>query len=242
MTEDRLEGRVVDAKTISNRDMEQMFGLLDKHFDGYTTGNFQKDLAEKDSVLILRDPSGAIRGFTTMLFMRTSIDEEPIRGVFSGDTIVDKEYWGHPTLMNVWSRHMIDASRKEDTRFYWFLICSGYRTYRFLPTLFKEFYPRHDKATPSFEQRVIDNLASMKFGKMYDPETGLIRFLDSQERLKPELSHIPEEKLSNPHIRYFADQNPESDKGVELACIAEISIENYRPSILRRFFNETEQR
>ena len=65
---------------------------------------------------------------------------------------------------------LIDKYRDEPL--YWYLISKGYRTYRFLPVFFREFYPRHDVATPPVEAAVLYALGRRKFGDSYDGANG----------------------------------------------------------------------
>jgi hypothetical protein len=236
-----LEGRIVTVPEITTPTQQEMFAILGRYFDGYEWSNFQTDLAEKDGVLLL-ERSGAVKGFTTFKFLSAEIQGRQVRGVFSGDTIVEQECWGQQALSTTWSKYMLDESQRENTPFYWFLISSGYKTYRFLPVFFNEFFPRHDRTTPTFEQAVIDTFATMRFGDMYDPARGTIRFRHSQERLKPGVAEVTETKGANPHVRFFVEKNPYHAEGEELPCLAEVSPTNYKTSALRRFGIEYEQR
>ena len=123
---------------------------MDRHYEHVRRPAFDADLDEKQWVILLSDPAtDEIRGFSTQVVLHTEAEGRPIRALFSGDTIVDRAHWGDPTLAHVWGRlalSLIDAAAEEE--FYWFLISKGYKTYRFLPLFFREFYPRHDAATP----------------------------------------------------------------------------------------------
>ena len=226
-----LEGTVVKAPTM--RDEERMYSLLTQYFEGYERNNFAADLANKDGVVLLRDDEGEVQGFTTFQMLKATVQGQAVRGVFSGDTIVDKAYWGQTELAGVWSRHMLGVAQESNDSLYWFLICSGYKTYRFLPTFFKEYYPRHDAPTPELDQQILDTFAQQKFGAAYDKERGLVTFTHSSERLKPGVADVTEQKLVNPHIRFFNERNPEHLSGIELACLTRVSKENYHARALR---------
>ena len=72
---------------------------------------------------------------------------------------------------------------------YWFLICSGYRTYRFLPVFFREFFPTHRRPTPAGARRVLDTLATRKFPTTYDATAGVIRPRPAA-RLRPGVAEV----------------------------------------------------
>src|SRR5213075_2720173 len=95
--------------------------------------------------------------------MNESIDGKAIVAFFSGDTIVDREYWGESVLSRLWSQTVFaEAERLIAERpamtVYWFLICSGYKTWRFLPVFFREFYPNAGRPTPPHVRRILDTL------------------------------------------------------------------------------------
>ena len=54
---------------------------------------------------------------------------------------------------------------------YWFLICSGYKTWRFLPVFFRDFYPNPEAPTPSHVKHILDTLGDVKFGSQYNAGT-----------------------------------------------------------------------
>jgi len=39
--------------------------------------------------------------------------------------------------------------------------------------------------------------------------------------------------LQNPHIRFFTEKNPCHGMGDELACLAEVSLDNFTPAVNR---------
>ena len=227
----RLHSRTVATSEISRAEACEMFAILAKHYDCVTPEKFLSDLAEKDCVLMLRDDLGWICGFSTQKLLRVSVSGEPVRAVFSGDTIVDRAHWGEQELGRCWCRYVSAIYAEEpDIPLYWFLISKGYRTYLYLPLFFERFYPNYEAPTPEFEQRVLDALATAKFSFSYRPEAGVIEFPQSQGQLKPHLADIPERRLRHPHVRFFLERNPRFASGCELACLAEIS-----PSNMKRF-------
>jgi len=235
--ETTLTARIVETPEITSIQRSRMFSILEKYFEGYQWDNFHHDLNEKNGVLLLE--TDTIQGFTTFQFLKGTVAGKAIRAVFSGDTILEKEYWGETVLGTEWSKYMLKQAATGPASLYWFLLCSGYKTYRFLPAYFNEFYPRYNEPTPQYEQEVLDYFATVKFRDMYTPETGIVRFKHSDERLKPGVADITDAKRNNPHIQFFIEKNPRHAEGEELCCITEISPANYRQSALRRFNHDT---
>lgn len=224
MSERHMHSQIVPVELVSSTDARSMYEVFARHYDCVSLDQFLLDLSEKDCVLVLRNVEGAISGFSTQKVFRVSVDRKPVRAIFSGDTIVDRAYWGEQELGRCWCRYVSSIYRGEpDVPFYWFLISKGYRTYLYLPLFFEWFYPNYEAPTPRFEQQLLDTLGVAKFPGYYRPESGLIEFPKSQGQLKPELAEIPARRLNDPHVQFFLQRNPAYASGKELACIAEIS-------------------
>ncbi len=118
------------------------------------------------------------------------------------------------------------ADRSPTEHWYWFLISQGYKTYRFLPIFFHEFYPRYDATTPAAMQDTIDTLASSKYGSQYSPIDGVVRPTASQYRLREGVADATEERRRDPHVNFFVEKNPGHTRGEELCCIAPLSRKN----------------
>lgn len=227
----RLIGCVVPRGAVSPADRGEMYGLLASYFSGTSRRQFEADLAEKESVFLLRDSaSGHIQGFSTSMRLQVQIDDQEIVAFFSGDTIIAREYWGDSLLARLWSRtvfaeaDLITAARPS-TRVYWFLICSGYRTWRFLPVFFREYWPNLFAPTPAHQQNILDILGKQKFGGQYIPGSGVVR-LRFAAPLRSGISDITEERLADPQVAFFVRMNPGHMRGDELACLTEITPSN----------------
>lgn len=227
----RMEGAVVPRQSVSLTERAEMYRLLETYFCRTSREQFETDLSEKESVFLLRDSaSGRIQGFSTSMRLSSRINGQEIVAFFSGDTIIAREYWGDTLLPRLWSRtvfaqaeHIIAAC--PATRVYWYLICSGYRTWRFLPVFFREYWPNACATTPAREQKVLDTLGQQKFGSQYIVGTGVVR-LRSATPLRPGISEVTEQRLHDPQVVFFARRNPGHAAGDELACLTEIHHNN----------------
>jgi len=218
---------VVARLSISRADADAMYALFGHYYLKVDRVTFDRDLEEKDWVLLLRDGSGDVRGFTTLKLFDVTVHGRPLRAIFNGNTIIDRDCWGDQELGRAWCRFMADLKLETSSvPLYWFLICSGYRTYLYLPFFFRDFYPRHDNKTPAFEAVLIDHLGRMKYPQEY--ADGVVRVREPRECLQSDLAVPPPHRVSNPHVKYFVDRNSGYLRGDELVCVTEFSLENTR--------------
>lgn len=212
-------------------DRAAMLALLDGYFEGVSASRFERDLEEKDWVILLKERAGgALAGFTT--FMRFTCAAEPdVVAFFSGDTIVRREAWTETLLARAWAQLAFGlASREAGADVYWFLICSGFRTYRFLPVYFREFHPRFDRPTPARLGRLAAALASAKFGNQYDPGASVVRPAWPMP-LRAAGADVP--SRPDPHVSFFLASNPGHLAGHELVCLARLAPDNLTAAGLR---------
>ena len=232
-----LLGEVKATSDLSREDTERMFELMDLHFDGMDRSRFDADLKEKETVLTLRHPDDmTIQGFSTSMCIDTDVDGVPVRAIYSGDTIINREYWGEKTLGTIWLRHVLNVQQScPERRVFWFLISMGYKTYRLMRLFFKDYWPRYSAETPSFEQSLIDHLGNAKFGDNYKSEGGIITFGGTREKLRCGVADVDEARRKDRDIAFFVNRNPGWMNGDELVCVAEIHPDNLRPRMWRIF-------
>ncbi|AKG22791.1 hypothetical protein [Calothrix sp. 336/3] len=235
-----MQGQLIHTSLLTDTDKCEMYLLLNNHFQGVQHSVFSQDLKEKNWVILLRDENTShLKGFSTLLMYDRVFQGEKISVVYSGDTIVDPSAWSSSALSRTWIS-TVNMLRQEYTegKLYWLLISGGYRTYRFLPLFWREFYPRYDMPTPNNMQQLIHILAGDRFGTNYHPQEGVVRFTHPHI-LRDKLHGIPEERLQDPHIRFFQQVNPGHIQGDELVCLTEISEENLTSAGRRIWFSKS---
>jgi hypothetical protein len=223
----RLSGCIQPPDNISIAQRDRMYALLAHYFANVTRPQFEQDLAEKEWVVLLSDvASGQVQGFSTLMRLQAVVDGQPIVAFFSGDTIIHRDYWGETELPRLWGQHVFGlAETSHEGPVYWFLISSGYKTYRFLPVFFREFYPTYRRPTPPSAKRVLDTLGHLKFPGEYDSTSGLIHFTKSVP-LRQGVADITARRLKDPHVAFFVTANPGHANGDQLACLVELNQAN----------------
>ncbi|HSE99148.1 MAG TPA: hypothetical protein VLD57_12845 [Blastocatellia bacterium] len=223
----RLSAEIVPVDRLDASDTARMFQLMRQYYDGVTQDRFLLDLSNKQAVILLRnDAEGEIHGFSTLRLVRVQTGDKILRGVFSGDTVIDKRFWGQRALGRAFLRFLFfEKLRHPLVPLYWLLISKGYKTYLMMANNFSEHYPRFERPMPEDRKAVMDAFYLALYPDDYDPATGLIKVADQTCRLKTGVAAISDLLLeSNPRIAFFQKANPQWASGVELACIARMTL------------------
>jgi hypothetical protein len=214
----KVIGTIVEVAQLGRAIISEMFELFDRYFLNANRSQFEADLLAKDQVILLMCKSKII-GFSTLQLINETINHEPVIVLYSGDTIMDAEYWSTTELQRNFVTYAVDQMLQHSKPFYWLLICSGYRTYRYLPLFFRDFWPHHEKETPENINIIMHELATRRFGDRY--HDGVV--VDSNGQLRDHVSPIDDRLLNNPHISFFIKTNPNHALGHELVCLAQIT-------------------
>jgi hypothetical protein len=206
-----------DSLTVT--EVQELFSLFSSAFEADRQG-FEHDLLEKERVLRVRDDSG-LEAFSTLKVYRPTAD---VRVVFSGNTYVSPRARAGHRLPALWAQYVFREMPKESgVDDYWLLLCSGYRTYRILPTFFQAFYPGPQGAQELDSCR--DQWGRMIFGERY--EHGIVKPRWATPLLDPD---PPDRLLTDPHVQFFLQANPGFREGHELVCLLSLTEENLRPA------------
>lgn len=214
-----------------------MFGVFETYYDDVSRTGFDKDLDEKNHVILLVDAdTGAVKGFSTLLLFTVTAGGSQHRGVFSGDTVIDKDYWGGGALGRAFTAYLLyQWSRVPSDPLWWFLISKGYKTYLLMANNFPDHFPRHEVETPPDVQQIMDAFATELFPAYYRPDRGVLVFDAPMGRVRDGVAPITEEmRASNPRIAFFDDQNPGHEYGEELVCVAKMSLQMPAKYLLKR--------
>ena len=221
-----LKGFLLRIDEIDNRDT--LYGLMNRHYDRVDRDSFDADLNEKDGAIVLKDDLDEVRGFSTYRFIATKFAGRRIKVLFSGDTIIDRAFWGDSALFRTFGK-LLYSTMDNDADLYWFLISKGVRTYQMLPLFFKRFYPSVTEETPDEIDKLIQYLVELKYPGSYD--RGVIK--TDTYSLKESMADIPANKSMNRHVRFFLEKNPGWRTGDELACLTELNEENMKNGALK---------
>lgn len=224
------EVRLVGSLPMEDRD--RMFVLFSGYFADVCREQFDRDLDEKQWVVIQRGrPSEIVHGFSTVAVLETEVDGRPVRAIFNGDTVHDPDIGGKVDLaLRAWLQLALDVQAQEpDVPLYWLLMTATHKTYCFLPFLFRSYHPSpHWPTLPEIARRR-DALARLKFPDEYAAQQGVVHLRKATPYL-PGQAPVVSTKRRNPHIELFLRFNPGFANGNFLVCLAEISPANLTES------------
>lgn len=235
-----LDPHLIEPANLSAGQRDEMFTMMNQYYANMDRAAFDRDLEEKRWVIYLSSPeTGRLCGFSTQTLLEVTVDSRPVRALYSGDTIMDQQHRASTALTRWWGRlalSLIDEHGGEDL--YWFLISKGYKTYRFLPVFFNEFFPRFDRPTPRASARILEALAAHKFPASFEPARGIIRAQHGGCRLREGVAELSPQRMEDPHVRFFVKANPGHAKGDELCCLAPLTRENFKAAAYRAIGSE----
>lgn len=222
----QLTASTVRVKKLKRSEIERMYHLFSEYYQNHTLETFEHDLYEKNHVIILRDKHDrSIQGFSTLLRVPLKKAGKNVLGVYSGDTVTNKEYWGSPALGIEFLKYLWKLKMKRPgTAVYWFLISKGYKTYLLMANNFAYHYPRLDQETPPEYKTLMNEFYAKKFGEHYHADTGIIAYEGRSCALREHVADITPELMQEPRVAFFQQQNPKWQDGHELTCIAKMTV------------------
>ena len=231
----RLRSSVIDVDGLGSSDRDAMFDLMGRTYANVKRDAFEADLLAKRWVIQVHDPvTKQLAGFSTQVVLSLEVDGRPIRALFSGDTVVDRQHWGDIALAHAWGRLALRLMEGDPTELlYWFLTSKGFRTYKYLPLFFHEWYPRLGLLTPSWQRAVTDALGMRVAPLYYDARSQIITAAPGKDYVRAEIADPQSRSRADEHINYFVNRNPRFDRGDELCCLAPLTKLNFTPAAYR---------
>lgn len=238
VTRASLSSEIWKRADLTDDHREQMFALMERHYDEVNRSQFFDDLAGKDEVILLIDNDRRVCGFSTLAWNPGGWSgAEDI--IFSGDTVIAREAWGSQELVKAFCRRAGEWQAERGRRLFWLLISKGHRTYLYLPLFMRRFFPSPDGDDE--ELAPLANEVAKKLFEDYLHEDCVLRFPKSRGQLKPDLAEDARAREGSRFVRYFLERNPGYRSGDELICFTEFAEENLK-RLARTAFLEGRER
>lgn len=209
------------VRSLSVFDILRMHAIFEANYANAPMDTFMSDLSRKDGVFLVRKKStDEIVGFSTLGLYDFTHEGRKVRGLFSGDTIIEKAYWGSRSLQSAFAFKLFTEALKHPfTRQYWLLISKGYKTYLLLSRNFPEHYPKRGQDNPTLKALVTQYCETLFPGKL-DTASMTLDFGVNANCLKQDVAGIDDElRAREPDVAFFEQRNPHWQRGTELPCI-----------------------
>ena len=219
-TKDTVYGRYRPLKDISLADCVTMYNLFTQYYDNTPLDVFVRDMSRKTGVFVIyRHLDDTIVGFSTIINFEVQAGGRSARCLFSGDTVVDRRYWGTSALRITTFLYVLRQKiRHPFTPLYWYLISMGYRTYMVMANNFPNYYPSVDGDDQHLREIGVAASEYLFPGKL-DRERMMIHFGDDACKLKGDVTPISDAERRNRKIAFFEQRNPRWMHGDEMPCV-----------------------
>lgn len=218
-------GRYVRRENIPQHYLEQMYEIYAQYYANTRISIFLEDFEKKHgAILILHPKKDEIVGFSTVALHQFRLENKNYTFLFSGDTVIKKEFWGCRTLQSTMVKLLLKLRlRYPFDELYWLLISKGYKTYLLLANNYYVYYPHHE-GQHSHLKPIVEHYCKTHFGEYFDQHTGLLNFGSDYQPLKADVAPITEQmRAENSKISFFEQQNPTWVHGTELPCIGRLA-------------------
>jgi hypothetical protein len=235
---------VIDVKNLTAEQRRGMLELLQSCYANVSESQFNRDLDEKEWVVLGTDDTSEVWCFTTMRRLRVNVDGERIMALYSGDTASRPDTRGAATAAGIRLLvrkmfHEVTLNASNADRIFWFMISSTFKSYRLLPMIFRDYAPGVERKMSGAETRIVVELSKVK-GLSFNPASGIVRL--ENPSIPRALSNEPErEGDDDPHARFFRSANPGANEGDRLVSLIRLTETNLTPLGERMIALEQEQ-
>lgn len=217
-------GKYLSLSQISHRQKEVMYDIYKQYYHNTNFDLFFNDLNEKDgAIMVFETQSNTIVGFSTVVLKHFDYQGKRYRFIFSGDTVIVKEFWGSRALQSTMFKLKLKIRMKYPLDgVYWMLISKGYKTYLLLANNYDDYYPNFDNKHHNLAP-IVEEYCNRFYAKYYDRHSGLLNFGDDYQPLKQSVAPITDDmRRKNNKIHFFEQRNPTWIHGTELPCLGQL--------------------
>jgi len=233
----KLKGIVVPVGELQVDQQRRMYELMCEYYEKVEWSSFESDLQKKSKIILLITGKNKIHGFSTLQRVEVQSGGKHHYGMFSGDTVLEREFWGTRVLGKVFLRELFfEKLRRPFQPLYWLLMSKGYKTYLLMANNFAAHYPRYEEQTPPAIKDIQDAFYQQIYPKNYNAQTGLITFDGKSMHLKPTVAPISKDVSISRRVQFFEEKNPNWSFGNELACMAEMTLDMPFKYILKAIY------
>jgi hypothetical protein len=191
---------------------------------GYAEGK----LKEHQRTALFRSAADrALVGMASLDVYPVEFERRRLAVIYTSHVLLQPRYRGHNLIQRLGLRMFLGARARWPLRpIYWFFDTFSYKSYLLLPRNFREFWPRHDRATPAWEHALLNHLAIRTYGVAWQPDRGVVT-RSGRKRLRPEVAPLEAKLVGGADVEYFDRANPGHAEGDMLVCLCPLSAANW---------------
>lgn len=165
-------------------------------------------------------------GITALDVYPVEFEGRKVAVIFTSHVVLDEAFRGHNLLQRLgWRTFLRTRLRFPFHTIYWFYDSFSYNGYLQLPRNFRDFWPRRDRATPPWEQGLMNHLAAQMYREAWQPSLGIVR-RTGHKRLRPEAVPLQADYDRDPDLAFYARANPGHAEGDMLVCLCPLTLVN----------------
>jgi hypothetical protein len=206
---------------------DEVWGLTQSFYDterDYAEGKLKQ---HQRTALFRSAGDRALIGMASLDVYPVAFEGRKLAVIYTSHVLIQQRYRGQNLIQRLGFRTFLGARARWPLRaIYWFFDTFSYKSYLLLPRNFQQFWPRYDRATPAWEQALMNQLAGQTYGAAWRPESGVVE-RSGRKRLRPEVAPLDEKVARAPDLEFFRRVNPGHAEGDMLVCLCPLSAANW---------------
>jgi hypothetical protein len=211
----------------TSREWEEIWRLTRAFYDTDRDYAEERLRAHRRTALFRSTVDGALVGMASLDVYPVTFAGRRLAVIYTSHVLLQERYRGHDLVQRLGLRTFLHTRIRYPIRsIYWFFDTFSYKSYLLLPRNFRDFWPRHDRATPEWEHALMNHLAGETYGAAWDAQRGVV-MRSGRKRLRPEVAPVDEKLAHAPDVAFFTRVNPEHAEGDMLVCLCPLSVRNW---------------
>jgi hypothetical protein len=194
----------------------------------------EQTLKAHQRMVLFRSRAGrALVGMAAVDILPVTYAGRDLVVLYTSHVLIDEAHRGQNLIQRIGFRTFLETRLRFPLRpIYWFFETFSYKSYLLLPRNFRDYWPRFDRETPSWERGLMHEMASRFHGPAWQRERGVIS-RSGRKRLRVDTAPLTSADVDNPHLAFFARITPGHADGDMLACLCPLSARNWLAAGLR---------
>ncbi len=227
---ERIEGPLATIEVLESADpaisWDEIWDLIQRFYEA-DRGYVEELIRHHGWIALFRAADdGRLVGMSALDVYPVTFEGRKVAIIFTSHVMLDPAFRGHNLLQRLgWRTFLRTRMRYPFHTIYWFFDAPSYKSYLLLPRNFRDFWPRRERATPPWEQGLMNHLAIQMYRDDWMPETGIVR-RTGHRRLRSDAAPMQADFDRDPDLAFYASRNPGHAEGDMLVCLCPLTLTN----------------